>query len=43
MAEFSKKEWSDLIEVIVTGYWEGMQNLAEKALEIEPIPYFSKP
>jgi len=43
MAEFSQKEWSDLIEVIVTGYFEGMQNLAEKALEIEPIPYFSKP
>jgi hypothetical protein len=29
MAEFSKKEWSDLIEVIVTGYFEGMQNLAD--------------
>lgn len=39
MAEFSKKEWSDLIEVIVGGYFEGMQNLAEKALEIEPVPY----
>ena len=39
MAEFSKKEWSDLIEVIVGGYFEGMSNLAEKALEIEPIPY----
>jgi hypothetical protein len=36
MAEFSKREWSDFIEVIVTGYFEGMQNLAEKALEIEP-------
>ena len=39
MAEFSQKEWSDLIEVIVTGYFEGMQNLAEKALEIEPVPF----
>ena len=39
MAEFSQKEWSDLIEVIVTGYFEGMQNLAEKALEIEKLPF----
>ena len=35
MAEFSQKEWSDLIEVIVTGYFEGMQNLAEEMLEID--------
>ena len=39
IAEFSQKEWSDLIEVIVTGYFEGMQNLAEKALEIEKLPF----
>ena len=35
MAEFSQKEWSDLIEVIVTGSFEGMQNLAEEMLEID--------
>jgi len=29
MAEFSQKEWSDLIEVIVSGYLEGMYNLAD--------------
>lgn len=34
MAEFSQEEWSDLIEVIVTGYFEGMQNLADKEMEI---------
>lgn len=28
MAEFSQTEWSDLIEVIVTGYFEGMDKLA---------------
>ena len=35
MAEFSPKEWSDFVEVIVSGYIEGMQNLAEKSLEIK--------
>jgi hypothetical protein len=39
MAEFTPKEWSDLVEVIVSGYVEGMANLAEKSLEIEKIPY----
>jgi hypothetical protein len=34
MVEFSQKEWSDLIEVIVSGYSEGMSNLAEEMLEI---------
>jgi len=39
MAEFNKQEWSDLIEVIVTGYVEGMDNLATKAMRLEEIPY----
>ena len=41
MAEFSTQEWSDLIEVIVSGYLEGMANLGEKNLEIDidKIPY----
>ena len=39
IAEFSKKEWSDLIEVIVTGYVDGMDNLATKAMRLEEIPY----
>lgn len=28
METFTPEEWSDFIEVIVTGYWEGMDKLA---------------
>jgi hypothetical protein len=37
METFTREEWKQFVEVIVGGYFEGMQNLAEKALEIEPI------
>jgi len=39
MAEFNQQEWSDLVEVIVTGYVDGMDNLATKAMRLEEIPY----
>lgn len=29
METFTRKEWSDFIEVIVSGYLEGMANLAD--------------
>lgn len=37
LEKMTPEEWRQFVEVIVSGYIEGMQNLAEKALEIEPL------
>jgi hypothetical protein len=35
METFTPEEWSQFVEVIVSGYSEGMSNLAEEMLEID--------
>ena len=41
LGDMSPEEWTQFIEVIVSGYIEGMQKFAEKDLEIDgvKIPY----
>ena len=40
METFTRKEWSDFIEVIVSGYLEGMANLADD--EVPFYPHFNR-